>query len=344
MFGKVKDRTSMAEVLRGTRAGRIQSVGYMQVIPLISNLTDDRFVSPTEGQARVSTTGYGTLDFDNPSEAVLIVPCHAGYVVKQAAQDHAMSHAGLVAGGKRRAFNTAVCIQQNQGGLIRHGNYRMLILPFPLREPALKLRKKREYNRLWHAIGAFNRTLGVPAWGHLEYFLNRFRKELDQFVAEFECVPKQLGAIILVDGRVVGIERAPNHDYWRSVWPCLIRECYGSLAIQVARSRGETSPPPSTRVPLAETTDSLDELADAVADAAAEEERRAETIVRELLMEPFATEVDDHVAGLTLETLSHARFAGQVVRDGERVVYASILAKRRRLLEQEWERAAAFSI
>ena len=34
----------------------------------------------------------------------------------------------------------------------------------------------------------------------------------------------QVGAIVLVDDRVVGIERAPSHDYWLSIWPSLIRE------------------------------------------------------------------------------------------------------------------------
>lgn len=344
MFGNRKNRTRVTDVLRGMTAGRIQSVGYMQVIPLIGDSTDDRFVSPMEGKARISTENYGTLDFDNRSEGVLIVPCHAGYVVKQAAQDHAMSHAGLVEGGKRRAFDTAMCIQQIQCGFIRHGSYRMLILPFALREPALKRRKQREFDKLWSAINAFNTTLGVQGGGHLEYFLKRFRKELNQFVAEFECVRHQLGAIILVDDQVVGIERAPNHAYWQSVWPCLIRECYGSLALQTARAKGETPPLPSTRVPLPETIGSLDELADAVAEVAAEEERRAKSLVRELLKESFATEVDDEIGGLKLETLSHPRFVGQVVRDGKRVVYASVLAKKNHRLEQEWESAKPFSV
>ena len=80
---------TLAEVLRGASPGRIQSVGYMQVIPLVSDLSDNRFVSPVEAEADVFTTSYGTLGFRNPSDCLLIVPCHAGYVVKQAAQDHA---------------------------------------------------------------------------------------------------------------------------------------------------------------------------------------------------------------------------------------------------------------
>ncbi len=47
-------------------------------------------------------------------------------------------------------------------------------------------------------------------------------------------------------------------------------------------------------------------------------------IVRDLLDEAFSVEVDETLERLTLETLSHERFVGQVVRDDERVVYSSI--------------------
>ena len=38
----------VADVLHGCTPGRMQSVGYMQVIPLVSDLSDNRFVSPVE--------------------------------------------------------------------------------------------------------------------------------------------------------------------------------------------------------------------------------------------------------------------------------------------------------
>ncbi len=194
VFRKRKKTTASSkidvrEVLRGCEAGRLQSVGYMQVIPLVSDLYDDRFVSPVQCDADVYTTSYGTLGFRNSSDSVMIVPCHAGYVVKQHAQDHAMAHAGVVAAAGDRRYDTAVCIQASQGGFIEKGSYRMLILPHALREHALQLRKTKNYQKLWDDISVFNRSLGVQGQGHLEYFLKAFKKELDEFVAEFECVP-----------------------------------------------------------------------------------------------------------------------------------------------------------
>lgn len=335
---------SVADVIHGTNPGRIQSVGYMQVIPLVSELSDDRFVSPIEGEAEVFTTSYGTLGFRNPGETVLIVPCHAGYVVKQAAQDHAMAHAGVVKSAGERSFNTAMCIQASQGGFIQRGAYRMLILPYALRERALEMRKAKSYNKLWDDISVFNKEMGVQAAGHLEFFLQRFQKELSEFVAEFESVPRQIGAIILVDDQVVGIERAPSHAYWQSVWPCLIRECYGSLAIRVTQLKGEDAEPPASRTPLLAGIGSLDELESVIAEIASEEDERTKSTVRELLGETLKFKTDESTAGLSIETVRSKRFTGQVIRDGERIVYASLPVAKEWLADNKWQTAKPFAI
>lgn len=342
VFRKRHNTMTLADVLHGCTPGRIQSVGYMQVIPLVSELSDDRFVSPVESDIEVFTTSYGTLGFRNPSDCLLIVPCHAGYVVKQMAQDHAMAHAAVVPSAGERSFNTAMCIQQAQGGYINRGSYRMLILPYALRERALEVRKAQKYDKLWGDISAFNQEMGVQTAGHLEFFLKHFRKELDEFVAEFECVPRQIGAIILVDDQVVGIERAPSHAYWQSVWPCLIRECYGSLAIRLAQVKGDQAP--VSRTPLPDDIGSLDELETVVAEIASQEDERAKSTVRELLDEPLALTQDETTEGLTIETIQPGWFAGQVIRDGERVVYASLPAARKWLADHKWQTAQPFAI
>ncbi len=344
MFRSQTKTTRVADVLRGCTPGRIQSVGYMQVIPLVSDLSDNRFVSPIEGKAEVFTTHYGTLGFRNTSGSVLIVPCHAGYVVKQAAQDHAMAHAGVVRSAGQRSFDTAMCIQQSQGGFIQRGAYRMLILPHALREPALEVRNEKSYDKLWNAISVFNREMGVRGNSHLEFFLKQFRKELDEFVAEFECVPRQIGAIILVDDQVVGVERAPSHAYWQSVWPCLVRECYGSLAIRVARRKGTHAAAPVSRTPLPDDVGSLEELESVIADIARQEDERAKATVRGLLDEKLQLTCDESTAGLSVETVQAGRFTGQVIRDGTRVVYASLPTTKRWLADNKWQTAKPFAI
>jgi len=343
MFRRKKKReTTLSEILKGTSAGRIQSVGYMQVIPLLSDLEDERFVAPEE--ALVSTRAYGTMEFENPSELLLIVPLHAGYVVKRAAQDHAMGHVGLVPAKKTRSYDTAMCIQQTQGGLISKSAHKLTILPFSLRETALELRGKKSYNKLWNAISAFNKELGLNASGHLEFFMKHFRKELDQFVAEFECVPRQVGAIVLVDNVVVGIERAPTRAYWESVWPALIRECYGSLALQIARRKGEEAPPPEGRQPLPEDIGSLEELSQALEEVCREEEERTRETVRKLLGVKMEAKEEKKTGDFSVDTVLSERFTGQMVRDEERVVYASLILKEKFRKDFEWGRAKPFEI
>lgn len=87
-------------------------------------------------------------------------------------------------------------------------------------------------------------------------------------------VPGQIGAIILVDDQVVGVERVPSHSYWRSVWPSLVRECYGSLAIRVAQLKGDSATAPASRTPLPDDVSSLDELDSLIAEIARQEDER----------------------------------------------------------------------
>jgi hypothetical protein len=157
-------------------------------------------------------------------------------------------------------------------------------------------------------------------------------------------VPRQTGAIVLIDDQVVGIERAPSHHYWRSVWPCLIRECYGSLAIQTARRKGDAAQAPAGRMPLPDRIGSLDELETAIADVARREDERTRQIVRELLEETLSLSADETESGWAVETLSGGRFVGQIIRDGERIVYASLPVSKKRLADRQWRTAKPFAI
>lgn len=328
LFSRKKEHKGLtiAEILAATQAGRVQTVGLMQVIPLISEEADDRFALPSK--AEVSTSGYGSMVFSNPEDKVLIVPAQIGYVVKQAAQDHAMASAGLVRKQGKKTYKNAMCIQQSQGGFISAGQHQMLILPFSLREAAISKRKEHSYNKLWEVISTFNSNLGLKKHGHIEYFLKHFKKELDQFVAEFECVPNQVGAIVLIDGKVVGIERTPSPAFWKAVWPALIRECYGSLAIECAKRLGEGVAAFDYRQPLRKKVRSLAELKRALEQANTDESEMVKTKVRELLGAKFKLDKEDQAGNFIQETASHAQFIGQIVREGEVVKYASLVTRK----------------
>jgi len=336
---------TISEILRGCTPGRIQSVGYMQVIPLTAtkDMTDDRIVSPAK-MSSMRTTDYGSMSIKNESDKIMIVPSQAAYVVKQAAQDHALPHVGIIGKKKSKSFDTARCIQENQGGYISSGNHKMAILPFMLREPAHKERSERDYSKLWSAIRRLNNETKAGNIGNLVHFLDKFKDELDQFIAEFEPVPNQVGAIILINGKVVGVERAPNYEYWTEIWPALIRECYGSLALIEAKNNNGEIPVPKTRSVLGEVS-SLADLAKAVKDA---ESRELEN-VRSVFGGVSETEMkrdgkDSGSSGLTIESLSHKRFVGQIVREDEKIIYGSLIATSKWRTNEDWYMAKSFSL
>ncbi len=49
-------------------------------------------------------------------------------------------------------------------------------------------------------------------------------------------------------------------------------------------------------------------------------------------------------AGLSVETVQPGRFTGQVIRDGERIVYASLPTTKKWLAENKWQTARPFAI
>ena len=110
-----------------------------------------------------------------------------------------MPGAGFVKAGQTKTFDKAMCIQQTQGGYISMDAHKLQMLPLSLREKALEKRSDAHFGKLWNDIATFCHETGLPyAGGHLIEFAQRFEKELDHFVAEFEIVPRQVGAIILI--------------------------------------------------------------------------------------------------------------------------------------------------
>ena len=317
--------TNLADLLRGCTAGRAQTVGVMQVIPLISEVNDERFAPPQN--LRVSNRNYGHVRLRNATDRPVIMPRDSAFMTKRAAQNHALSKAAIILANSARDFETGACIQQTQGGTLRESDTELSLLPFPLREAAFEVSDVREYGKLWNAISAFNQRMGARSGGHVEHFLIAFKKQLDEFVSEFEPVPQQVGAIILVNGKIAGIERFSSYEQWLSVWPLIIRDCYGALALYVQRS---SSTPPDTRISLGEA-DTLDALADALAEVEAEEQEAVKQVVRDLVAEPISENEDSPQAGFQMTTLKNAQFLGQVVRDGATIVYASLIATATRL-------------
>jgi len=333
---------TIRELLHGTKPGRMQSVGHMQVIPLVltsDELASDNFATPAMVTADTATN-YGHMGFQNrDADRPAIIPMHTAIITKTPTQDHTMVKAGLVAKGARRVFDDACCIQETQPGQFRGVDGKDIqILPYALRETALRMRGNTTYNKLWPAIRSFNTQAKSGAVGNLVAFQDKYASVLDQFVAEFENTPGQIGAIVLVDGKLLGVERAPNPEYWLAVWEPLIRLCYGSQAVLATIDKTTGASPDSASAAVAllgEGITSLDELETAVKSAIKGAEDAARKIVRDLIDDEFVATVDDtmrvtregHSYEAKMWNLEHDQFVGQAVTDDGTVVYASMTSK-----------------
>lgn len=318
-------------ILKGTGLGPMQSVGQMQVIPLVDlrqGTGEPEFSVP---ELEVGTSGYGAVSLRNATKLPTIVPYGAGWVVKERAQDHAIGSGAFLKAGEHRVLKNAMCIQQSQPGLIAKAKHALTILPAQLRAKALAMRHVDQYSKLWEHISKFNTELGVGSVANLVSFLTTFEKQLDEFVAEFELVPRQIGAIVLVAGEVVGVERSPSPAYFASVWEPLVRVCFGSLAVASAKVRKD---PPATRLPLVSNAKTLDALRSVLAELRDREVLLASQLasfVKAIRLERADTP-DDTLGPHTLFTVAakphtdHRAFGGQVVTTDSSVVYASLVA------------------
>lgn len=215
------------------RVGDMQTVGNMQVIPIVGR-PDGSVAAP---RVRAGTRNYGSVDFYNDEPQPTIVPPGSAFITKQYAQDHGISKGRIVPANGHLRDDEAMCIQDTQGGLISAEDGILTILPARVRSRAMTIRGK-EYNRLWPSLRQFSKTISSvtgknvsnPGWA--ASFLDTFKSQLDVFMAQFECVPDQCGAIVLVNGKIAGVEVAPNPEYWAVTWEPLIRVTYGSLAME----------------------------------------------------------------------------------------------------------------
>ena len=332
---------TIQDALRGCTTGRKQTSGIMQVIPLVSDLECDAFAVPSE--VLISTTHYGKMSFRNPTDRIVLVPANATYLTAKAAQDHAMSVAGFVPGRKAKTYSNAMCVEQTQGGYIPEGQYRLSILPMSLREDALAKRQVESYGKLWESITRLKQEAKVTSGrrgGHLADFFAAFDRQLDQFVAEFERVPGMVGAVILIGGRVIGIERAPSRAYWDDVWEPLVRTCYAAEAIrQVQMGKGVT--PRTTQVRAARD---LDDLAAALAEAREADDAEVRTTVRSLVQDAFEVATEESQGPFSLAAIENPQFVGQIVREGPQVHYLSVISRRSFEKHAKWHTAREFAI
>lgn len=227
---------AMRDILKGYRPGRIQRVANMAVAPIITE-TPFSNVGGTGNVYMANDKSYETMQFANEGDKIGVVP--QGYMVMQhktGAQDRAVPSFELVKSKGKKDVNVK-CVQSGQGGHFgtQKDDRDWQFLPLSLRARAYRpeQRKSKEFGSLWDEISTFNVAAGTSSGSHIEYFYKQFSKDLDTFVAQFELVANQVGAMVFINDELRAIEVMPNEQIWAENFHRLVRYCYGADAVAV---------------------------------------------------------------------------------------------------------------
>jgi hypothetical protein len=305
--------------LKGYRLGSPLRAGAMTVVPVFGPVYPG-IAGPRTGVKLSRVDGYGRVVLTNGgSDGVAIVPLHIGYVQDQA-QNHALCRSAFLAPGQELLFADACCVQASQGGFLAERDQWFFVLPVELRAKALELTGVSDYSKLWPDISALMQRYGLRARGHLEQILTRKRAVLTQYQSRLELLPEQLGALFFIGGRLAGLEIAPDPRYFAEVWMALVCFAYGPAAWH--RSQTE-----ATEATDAFEAGSLDGIRAALARRRAAVADEVSTWLAEAAWHGTELEEQERYLGLRLSTVHGDAVAGQVVLDGERLVYASMFAR-----------------
>lgn len=307
-----------------------QTVGNMTVIPL----SDARSIDESHPVAKVGSTSdlflerdesYNSLVLGTRAECVTIVPQGMALITRQAAQDRAVPSTHLVHKTPKQVG--AFCVQSSQCGLMskqRSAEHTLRMLPLAVRYEAYLLREQsaESFSSLWQKLGDWNHRSGVSG-DFLVSFFRQYAQNLSQFVAQFELLPQQRGAIVLINGQLAGVEVAPDREYFAGLFQPLIRDCYGAEAMLA-----QAEAVPSRSDMLGDVT-SLDELVAAVDEVAEAEAGFAKGVAQEVQSLSMKSSDDHALSELKVVNMDGASLAGQGVYSSANrgLIYASLMAR-----------------
>ena len=235
----------LKELLKNVKLQNPQIAGNQIVVPLTSetpltDVSEDMLISIT------SDTDYAHLTLKNNNGKPVIVPQGSAWITKKEGQDRATLKVNVVDCTKSKKVDVG-CVQSSQGGGIQGTETDELrFIPATIRHAAMKKHTASSghdnYSIIWNDIESYMKKLGIKSGrAHIHDFYDHYKKELEEFIAPFEKVENQVGAVILLNNEVVGIELYPNYGAWNKIWRKLIRDSYGSEAIALIKNKQAVS-------------------------------------------------------------------------------------------------------
>jgi hypothetical protein len=197
------------------------------------------------------------------------------------------------------------------------------MLPLGVRRLAFRHRESQDFRALWEGLAEHNRRHGVTG-NFLSSFFEHFRRQLHEFVAEFELVPGQRGAVVLINDRVEGVEVAPGPAAFAAQWEPLIRDCYGAEA--VGRQADIDAVDGSQLLGEAET---FEELLTRLEELEQREREFADRTVAGILRQEETGRERQREGTLRVLDVETAEYEGQAVRENGSIVDLTLLRRGR---------------
>jgi hypothetical protein len=309
----------VSDIFAGMKFGIPQNVANMTVIPIIS----DNEISGVSGEMIfqiANDTDYSRLTLENVDDKPVIVPQGTRFFTKGQGQDRAILSATVIGPEKSKELQVG-CVAPSDASHIRMGSRDYGFIPARLRIPAMEKQGTTSYSVLWSDIESYLKKTGVPG-NRLQSFYDNFNKELEEFVAQFEPVEKQIGAVILINNEVAGIEIYPNYLAWSNIWRVLIRDSYGADAIGLIREKKMAAYRPIIDL------DNVASFEDLTAEITRIKGHFVDYIQGKL--EPMleqSLEKDAKETSLSFKTwnLTGENFIGQMITKNDEAVYVSLL-------------------
>jgi len=318
----------LQDLLKGYVVDRenIQSVGNMTMIPIIADVEFTN-VADVNDVTLKRDPAYNTLEFQNASGNIGIAL--QGWTLidnNQRAQDRTIPYAHLIKAANAKLI-PANCVQAHQGGHFdasKVDQESFMVLPPSLRGLALKKStySSADYSALWESLGKWAK--GVDCYSNgLQLFYSKFEDKLEQFVAQFEPVEKQLGSIVLINGKLVAIDLMPKYKNWNSVWRAIIRDSYGAEAVRVIENEGAINIHPSLDLSSINTIDDLEEAYENMKNDFYDS---LQNMLNQTLQMHVSNTILDQAGELTMMKFESDEYTGQgVVHGDEHFVYLSVV-------------------
>lgn len=311
-------QSNFQTLLKGYKPGTPQRCGVMTLIPI---LTDKPYqeVGAVGEISLYKDPEYQRMEFKNDSNKISIIPHGFMFLTAEHAQDRVVNSAHLAKAGAITSVDVD-CLQPSQGGHLQPGLKEWRLLPSALKLAAWSHAGDNQYDSLWNDMRSYLSNAGVSG-GELIMFYKHFQKDLDEFVAQFEPVTNQVGAIILFGNEVAGIEIVPNYEIWKEMWKPLVRDSYGADAIVLVKKGYSQANRPLINVDQIHT---FEDLEGAVADIMENNVAFARSVMGSVLNEVVMAEQKEMLDDLTLYDFTSSNYKGQAVMHGpEHFIYVT---------------------